>query len=559
MTTKLDWSVINSAVIDCQQRNSLENPSRAFSFLILEKIFPYYDDDIQDLITDGSADCGVDAIKIDRGVDYNHVHLFQFKYYTSHQKLASCFSKKETDKMSLFLDRLFDQDQDLEKITNPYLWEKICEIWEIFQDPNTKFTVYLCSNGLGLNPNDKKVFSNAIEQYRVKLEEITETTVLDLIVSPPNEPTKHTFTAIEKQYLERTDGNIRGLIATISAKDLIKIIQDQNDPDKINHRIFDKNIRVFLGRGNPVNESIMKTAMSEKNPYFWYMNNGLTAVCSNFSYRPNTRSPTVEVENIQIVNGAQTSCAIFEAAKSKESVIDDVLLLIRIYETKDNDLPYEIAVATNSQTRIYSRDLMANSTIQKKLESAFIALGYFYERKKGQYLDQEALLKIDALKLGQIILAYICKEPEKSKTDSDKIFGTRYEEIFRTDSDASYLLSIHKIYQKIEKLRIESNIAKKKGAILQVDEFLTYGLFHTIYLVSLLAEKNAVDIGIEINQDRLIMDSLKIMRKYLSNRKSYSFYNLFRNPNTKMELYNLAMDKGQLQLELISEDSKMAV
>ena len=202
---------------------------------------------------------------------------------------------------------------------------------------------------------------------------------------------------------------------------------------------------------------------------------------------------------------------------------------------------------------------MANSTIQKKLESALIALGYFYERKKGQYQDQESSLKIDALKLGQIILAYICKEPEKSKTDSDKIFGTRYEEIFRTDFDASYLLSIHKIYQKIEKFRIESNIAKKKGAILQVDEFLTYGLFHIIYIVSLLAEKNAVDIGIEINQDRLIMDSLKIMRKYLSNRKSYSFYNLFRNPNTKMELYNLAMDRGQLQLELISEDSKIAV
>jgi hypothetical protein len=556
LITKLDWNVIDSAVTSYRQKYSLDSESQAFQYLILEKFFPYYDENIKDLITDGGSDCGIDAIKIDRDVKPNHVHLFQFKCYEKHSKTVSSFSKKEIDKITFFLDRLFDHDPSLKGITNPYLWQKICEIWEIFQNPNTKFTVYLCSNGRELQTNERAVFLNALGQYRVNLQEISTNSVLKLIVSPPEEPTKHTFRAIEKQYLERMDGNIRGLIATISAKDLVEIVKDRDDPDKINPRIFDKNIRVFLGKDNTVNESIMKTAMSEKSPYFWYMNNGLTAVCSRFSYRPNTRSPIVEVDNIQIVNGAQTSCAVFEAAKSKKAVLDDVLLLIRIYETQDQDLPYDIAVATNSQTRIYSRDLMANSDIQKKIESVFLSHGFFYERKKGQYQDKDPELRIDALKLGQVVLAYLCKDPEKSKTDSDKIFGARYEEIFKTDCDASQFLNIYKMYQKLEKLRIEANISKRKGALNQVDEFLTYGLFHTIYVVSLLAEKNQINISTKINQDRLIKDSLSIMRRYLLNRKSYSFYNLFRSPNTKLELYDLAMDKGQLQLELISEETR---
>ena len=85
---------------------------------------------------------------------------------------------------------------------------------------------------------------------------------------------------------------------------------------------------------------------------------------------------------------------------------------------------------------------------------------------------------------------------------------------------------------------------------MQIDGFLTYGQFHIIYLVSLLSERNKIDISSEQNQDRLIKDALEVMRKYVKNRKSHSYYNLFRNPKTKQDLYDLAMHKGQLEFKL---------
>ena len=106
---------------------------KAFSYLALEKLFPNCDEEIEDLLTDGGNDCGVDAIKIDKYGTDAHVHIFQFKFYESMDKSSRYFPSKEADKIISFIDRLFDEDTDLEKITNTYLWDKIQEIWSVYK------------------------------------------------------------------------------------------------------------------------------------------------------------------------------------------------------------------------------------------------------------------------------------------------------------------------------------------------------------------------------------------------------------------------------------------
>jgi hypothetical protein len=550
VVSKLDWSMVDGTVKRCQEKNSLETVSKAFPFFVLKTLFPYSEEDTEDLITEGGNDCGIDAVKIDMVSGAAHVHLFQFKYYESHEKTSKQFSYIEGDKVVSFIASLFSEDAALEQACNPYLWDKVQEIWSVIREAKTKFTIHFCSNGQKLDPHQKERFIGALSQYRINFEEIDFAKILNLIVRSGEGETSHQVTAVDKQYFERSDGDIRGLIVTINAEDLIRVIVDHEDGEKINGDIFDKNIRIYQGSDNPVNESIIGSALSESNSYFWYMNNGITAVCSGFSYQPGARSPSIEIKNLQIVNGAQTSYALFEAYKNNKEQVRNVLLLMRLYETKNENLPYDIAVATNSQTRISNRDLMSNSLVQIKLERAFEGFGYFYERKKGQYEDKEDERRIDAFKLGQAILAYHFREPEKSKTDSDKIFGSRYDEIFSSGNDVSYLLNIHHIFQKVDKLRSEMNQTKKKGALIQIDNFLTYGQFQIMYLVALLAERNKIDIATNVNQDRLIHDALEVMRRYVANRKSHSFYNLFRNPRTKQDLYDLAMQKGQLEFPL---------
>lgn len=191
-----------------------------------------------------------------------------------------------------------------------------------------------------------------------------------------------------------------------------------------------------------------------------------------------------------------------------------------------------------------------DNPVQIKLEKAFQALGFFYERKKHQHQDKNEDKKIDAFKLGQTLLAYELREPEKAKVESDNIFDDRHDEIFNSSHEIQYLSDIYQIFKDVEKLRNNVNLLKRRGGITQIDDFLTYGQFHIIYLVSLLASKNGANINDPTQRERLINDALEIMRKFLQTRRNSSYYVLFRNPRTKHDLQDVLFQRGQLELSL---------
>ena len=99
-------------------------------------------------------------------------------------------------------------------------------------------------------------------------------------------------------------------------------------------------------------------------------------------------------------------------------------------------------------------------------------------------------------------------------------------------------------------MRQNVNLLKKRGGITQIDDFLSYGQFHLIYLVNLLAQKNGLSISNTEERERLIHDALEIMRKFLQHRKNSAYYPLFRNPRTKHDLLDITLQRGQLELSL---------
>jgi len=116
-----------------------------------------------------------------------------------------------------------------------------------------------------------------------------------------------TLQAVDKNYFERTDGNIRGLICTFEATEIVNLISDPDDPTKVRRDVFNDNVRIYLTQRNSVNKKILATALSDKNSEFWYLNNGITLTCDTFSYLTGKRSPKIALTNVQIVNGGQTS------------------------------------------------------------------------------------------------------------------------------------------------------------------------------------------------------------------------------------------------------------
>src|SRR5262249_12054816 len=149
--------------------------------------------------------------------------------------------------------------------------------------------------------------------------------------------------------------------------------------------------------------------------------------------------------DFQIVNGGQTANALFEVSKSHPDKISGVYLLVRVYETTDDLFKVSIALSTNTQTRISSRDLRSNDDIQKRLAVALEDLGYFYERKRDQHVDKPEEKRIDALRAGQTYLAYNREQPAQAKTQSDRIFDEWYSQIFNEKLTPVRLLTCVKL------------------------------------------------------------------------------------------------------------------
>ncbi len=71
--------------------------------------------------------------------------------------------------------------------------------------------------------------------------------------------------------------------------------------------LFNWNIRKFLKHGSSINKRITETIVNSPET-FYYLNNGISALCENFKLNKDNRE--LIIKRLQIVNGAQTIGAI---------------------------------------------------------------------------------------------------------------------------------------------------------------------------------------------------------------------------------------------------------
>jgi AIPR protein len=202
----------------------------------------------------------------------------------------------------------------------------------------------------------------------------------------------------------------------------------------------------------------------------------------------------LEMSNIQIVNSGQTSNTLFEAFQQDPERCRNVLVLVRVYETKRREISAKIAESTNSQTPIRSRDLRSNEEVQKKIEESFKNLGYYYERKSNQYREQPRHLRIDALFAGQAYLVYQLHLREVAGKDRGKIFGELYDEIFNDDITAPLLLAPLQVFQPIEEMKRNLERAVRRGQTYDPAMlFLVDGAYHLLFAIAMLSTLRNID------------------------------------------------------------------
>jgi hypothetical protein len=136
--------------------------------------------------------------------------------------------------------------------------------------------------------------------------------------------------------------------------------------EKYRFALFYKNVRNPLLQSQ-FNEDIEKTAVD--NPaYFWYYNNGITAI-TYFLPTIRRKAEQIELTGLQIINGAQTVYAIYQAYKdaspTKRKQMDgESLVTLRLLKSGGKDFDLNVTRYTNSQNPVDDRDFCANDDIQ---------------------------------------------------------------------------------------------------------------------------------------------------------------------------------------------------
>jgi AIPR protein len=367
-----DFSLIRTYVDKFRSDNSLQTASLGFSFFILDLILNLQTDEIEDSLTDSfylqsksrdsGHDRGIDAIYIDSTESPSAVHIFNFKYTEDFHNTEKFFPATEIDKILGFFTTVMAQDDSIREHINPVLFSKTQEIWNLFQTQNPRFIVHICANFYrAFEENEKRRFEKELSKYTSLTAEYH--LMADLVAKLTHrgrQVVSGRVKAVDKNLFEKSGGDIRALIVELDARDLIRLVIDDEELRKkvdlddysalkgqqLLEDAFEDNVRIYLKQRSRINQNIKSTALGDESHRFFFYNNGITLTCSRFEYPRNQRGPIIELDNIQVVNGGQTVHALFEAFQANPDKFDDMEILCRVYQTSNKELSTNIAEYT---------------------------------------------------------------------------------------------------------------------------------------------------------------------------------------------------------------------
>lgn len=309
-------------------------------------------------------------------------------------------------------------------------------------------------------------------------------------------------------------------IFTCKGEEVAKIYNDHRE------KIFQQNVRYSLGiRSRSINKQILETAMDNNNAKdFRYFNNGITIVCKEIN--ETSSGKVINLRKAQIINGAQTTYALYEAFQSG-TLKDDVEVPIRVIETDSKDFIERVTLYTNSQNAIRLRDLCSNDEIQLRIQKILLdTYKYFFERKRGEFdsLYPTAMSKTQLLGLdyrakvlsnenaAQSFLALYLNKPAQAKAEKGRIFlkdgAGFYYDIFNPNDAvlAEKMLMSWKLLQFIEERKeayrkdyrkAEGLFDEQRNAIYKYDFLL-----HAEYFVLNLFRDFLLNRGLDIDNKR---------------------------------------------------------
>lgn len=170
-------------------------------------------------------------------------------------------------------------------------------------------------------------------------------------------------------------------LLVVSLREFASFVTDEKG--EIRQILFDSNIRDFMG-STQVNRDIRNTLLDDASPEFWWLNNGVTMLVTEAA----VIGKDILLENIQIVNGLQTTECIFRHFQHDTEPTTRGSLLVRVIQSSEDSVRDAIIRSTNNQTPVEAASLYATDRIQRDIEEMLRRHGLCYERRKNHYVNR---------------------------------------------------------------------------------------------------------------------------------------------------------------------------
>lgn len=345
--------------------------SRAFSAFTLHKLLDLAPQVAAAAVVDDFNDKGIDAIYYDASEET--LYLLQTKLKESEQfkqedALPFCEGVRLLLKQDFssfnknVIDRKADIEGDLDacshiKLVVPYTGDGISKT---------------ASDALQSLLDDKDLD----EERLVKpVEYYTATEIVQHLLAERAYQPVHTDITLQKHEKVETPRTTYFGIAKLA--DLVALHQDKGKA------LYERNIRYFLGGRSDVNKAI-KTTLRDDPSSFFYLNNGVTAVCDEIDQKgknPSNGFRKFKVRGLSIINGAQTiaSAAEFMAQHPGRSIDDAKVMLTLIKAPADGPFGKRVTKARNHQNPVQAANFASLDENQERLRQEIAHLDFEYQ------------------------------------------------------------------------------------------------------------------------------------------------------------------------------------
>jgi len=400
------------------------------------------EDDSEDILMGGSSDLKIDFILTDE-VEKS-IHLVQTKYVGMGKKKKG--GAIDIDDLEVFCGRhKYLQDSAwVRKNGNKTIVAKLLDYKDFVED-GYKFN-YTYITTADSTERTKAIVSEQ-EKHLEKLKEEVNIQLIDFTLlkemyvnslsSELSIPDEVSFDLPQDKFIIKEEP-LKTLLAIVKGSSIINLYKQYKKS------LFTWNIRGHLGGEKGINKNIKNTAINTPENFYYY-NNGISAVCTDFTFDKNK----LTAKKFQIINGAQTVGSLYLARdKAKDC---ELLLKVTVSGSVSTEKGFnaDIIRFNNTQNKVNLSDFRSNDKIQKIIETNFskskaMSVSAIQYLKKRGVKKESGKINITLENLARIRYAYLhnpCEVISSAQLLWDNEKNGKYHKAFGVDGEIPELIT----------------------------------------------------------------------------------------------------------------------